>query len=67
MKDTNHSFSYLCVDNARAFPTFKTDATTRTDSLYKFTLTPELSLSLRILHDFILADFLKMPFVSGPF
>lgn len=67
MKYTNHSFSYSCVDNARTFRTFKTDATTRTDSLSKFTLSPEFSFSFRTLHDFILADFLKMPSVSGPF
>ena len=67
MKDTNHSFSYSRVDKARTFPTFKTDATRRTDSLSKFTLFPEFSFFLRILHDFILADFLKMPSMSGHF
>lgn len=67
MKDPNHSFSDSCVDNAGTFPTFKTDATTRTDWLSRFTLSPEFSFSFRTLHDFILADFLKMPSVSGPF
>lgn len=68
MKDQSYSFRVtLCVDNARTFPTFKMDATIRTDSSSKFTLSPEFSFSFRALHDFILADFLKMPSVRGPF
>ena len=55
------------MDNAQTFLTFKTDATTRMDSSSKFTLFPEFSFSFRALHDFILADFLKMPSVNGPF
>lgn len=55
------------MDNARSFPTFKTDATTRTDSQSRFTLSPAFNVSFRALHDFILADFLNMPSVSGPF
>lgn len=55
------------MDNARSFPTFKTHATTRTDSQSRFTLSPAFNVSFRALHDFILADFLNMPSVSGPF
>lgn len=53
----------LWVANARTFPTFKTDVTTKTDSSFRFTLSPALSFSFRTLHDFILADFLKIPFL----
>ena len=68
MKDQSYSFRVtLCVDNARTFPTFKMDATIRMDSSSKFALSPEFSFSFRALHDFILADFLNMPSVRGPF
>ena len=56
-----------CVDNAQTFLTFKTDDITRTGSSFKFTVSPQFSFFFRALHDFILADFLKMPCVKGPF
>ena len=68
MKDQSYSFRLtLCVDDAQTFVTFKTDDTTRMDSSSKFTLCPALSFFFRALHDFILAGFLKMPSVNGPF
>ena len=68
VKDQSYSFRLtLCVDDAQTFLTFKTDDTTRMDSSSKFTLCPALSFFFRALHDFILAGFLKMPSVNGPF
>ena len=65
---TSHIASDLpCVDNAQTFLTFKTHAMTRTGSSFKFTVSPQFSFFFRALHDFILADFLKMPCVNGPF
>ena len=65
---TSHIASDLpCVDNAQTFLTFKTDDITRTGSSFKFTVSPQFSFFCRTLHDFILADFLKMPSVNGRF
>ena len=55
------------MDNAQTFLTFKTHAMTRIGSSFKFTVSPQFSFFFRALHDFILADFLKMPCVKGPF
>ena len=43
----------------------KTDDITRTGSSFKFTVSPQFSFFCRTLHDFILADFLKMLSVQG--
>ena len=68
VKDQSYSFRLtLCVDDAQAFLTFKTDDTTRMDSSSKLTLCPAFSFFFRALHDFTLAGFLKMPSVNGPF
>lgn len=56
-----------CTGSSRRFPTFRTHAATSTDSLSRFTLAPELSLSFRTRHESRSADFLKMPSVSNPF
>ena len=65
---TSHIASDLpCVDNAQTFLTFKTDDITRTGSSFKFTVSPQFSFFCRTLHDFILADFLKMLSVNGRF
>ena len=65
---TSHIASDLpCVDNAQTFLTFKTHAMTRTGSSFKFTVSPQFSFFCRTLHDFILADFLKMLSVNGRF
>lgn len=58
---------YHAVDEERTFPTFKTDATTKTDSWSRCTSDPEFSFSFSSLQDFTLADSLKMPFARGPF
>lgn len=68
VKVQSYSFRLtLCVDDAQTFLTFKTDDTTRTDSSSKLTLCPAFSFFFRALHDFMLADFRKMPSVNGPF
>ena len=65
---TSHIASDLpCVDNAQTFLTFKTQAITSIGSSFKFTVSPQFSFFFKALHDFILADFLKMPSVSSPF
>lgn len=58
---------YHAVDEGRTFPTFKTDAITKTDSQSRSTSDPEFSFSFSSLQDFTLADTLNMPFVRGPF
>lgn len=69
MRETSCLFPELhCgVGEGRTFPTFKTDAITKTDSQSRCTSTPEFSFSFSSLQDFTLADCLKIPFVSGPF
>lgn len=57
----------LCVGNSRRFLTLRTHATTSADSLSRLTLSPELSLCVRTLHESLSAHFLKMPSVNGPF
>lgn len=57
----------LQVDSGRMFPTFKTEAVTRTDTSSRFGFSPAFSFSFSLLQDFILADFLKIPSVYGPF
>ena len=65
---TSHIASDLpCVDYTQTFLTFKTDDITRTGSSFKFTVSPQFSFFCRTLHDFILADFLKMLSVNGRF
>ena len=56
-----------CVDNAQTFLTFKTDPITRIGSSFKLTKSPQFSFFCRAVHDFILAEFLKIPSVNGPF
>ena len=65
---TSHIASDLpCVDNAQTFLTFKTDPITRIGSSFKLTKSPQFSFFCRAVHDFILAEFLKIPSVNGPF
>ena len=67
MKTSHIASDLLCVDDAQTILTFKTDDITSIGSSFKFTVSPQFSFFCRALHDFILADFLKMPSVDDPF